>query len=149
MGELDLAVTHIEDGLAFCRRAACLPELAWSCHDYALTLLQRSGDSDRAKATSLLDESLTISSELGMRPLMERVAELQETLAAVPQPSPAYPNGLTPREKLKCFCSYPSGRQTERSPESWSSASALWRLISPTFTLRSTSETGRKPPYSR
>ena len=37
---------------------------------------------DRAKATSLLDESLTISSELGMRPLMERVLSRREILGA-------------------------------------------------------------------
>ena len=36
-------------------------------------LPERDGEIDRAKAMSLLDESLAISSELGMRPLMERV----------------------------------------------------------------------------
>ncbi len=34
------------------------------------------------KATSLLDESLAISSELGMRPLMERVLSRREILKA-------------------------------------------------------------------
>ncbi len=33
-------------------------------------------------ATSLLDESLAISSELGMRPLMERVLSRREILTA-------------------------------------------------------------------
>ncbi len=47
--------------------------LAWTCCDYANTLLQRNGPGDREKAMSLLEESLSISSELGMRPLMERV----------------------------------------------------------------------------
>ena len=37
---------------------------------------------DRAQAMALLDESLTISSELGMRPLMERVLSRQEILGA-------------------------------------------------------------------
>ncbi len=37
---------------------------------------------DRAKAMSLLDESLAISSELGMRPLMERVLSRREILEA-------------------------------------------------------------------
>ncbi len=37
------------------------------------TLTPRPGD--RAKAMSLLDESLAISTELGMRPLVERVLE--------------------------------------------------------------------------
>ena len=45
-------------------------------------LLERNGEGDRVKATSLLDESLAISSELGMRPLMERVLSRREILKA-------------------------------------------------------------------
>ncbi len=37
---------------------------------------------DRENAMSLLDESLAISSELGMRPLMERVLYRREILKA-------------------------------------------------------------------
>jgi len=40
MGNLDQAVTHFEDALAFCRKGF-RPELAWTCCDYADTLLQR------------------------------------------------------------------------------------------------------------
>jgi len=53
-----------------------------TCCDYADTLLQRNGSGDREKARSLLDESLAISSELGMRPLMERVLSRREILGA-------------------------------------------------------------------
>ncbi len=56
--------------------------VAWACCDYAATLLQRNGPGDREKALSLLDESLAISSELGMRPLMERVLSRREILQA-------------------------------------------------------------------
>ena len=42
-------------------------------HKKDFGLLERNGDGDRAKAMSLLDESLTISSELGLRRLMEPV----------------------------------------------------------------------------
>ncbi len=49
------------------------PELAWTCCDYADTLLQRNEPSGREKAMAMLDESVAISSELGRRPLMERV----------------------------------------------------------------------------
>ncbi len=73
MGNLDQATGHFEDALAFCRKAGYRPELAWTCYDYADTLLQRNEPGDREKATALLDESLAISTELGMRPLMERV----------------------------------------------------------------------------
>ncbi len=58
-----------------CRRA-------WTSSDYADTLLQRAESGDREKATALLDESLAISSELGMRPLMERVLSRREILKA-------------------------------------------------------------------
>ena len=43
---------------------------------------QRNETSDREKAMSLLDESPAISSELGMRPLMERVLSRREILGA-------------------------------------------------------------------
>ena len=38
-------------------------------------LRERDGPGDGEKATALLDESLAISRELGMRPLMERVQD--------------------------------------------------------------------------
>ncbi len=82
MEELDQAVTHFQDALAFCRKAGNRPELAWTCCDYADTLLQRNEAGDGEKAMSLLDESLAISSELGMRPLMERVLSRREILKA-------------------------------------------------------------------
>jgi hypothetical protein len=79
---VDQAVAHFEDSLAFCRKAGYRPELAWTCCDYADTLLQRNEPGDREKAMDLLDESLAISSELGMRPLMERVLSRREILKA-------------------------------------------------------------------
>ena len=81
-GNIDQAMAHFEDALAFCRKGGYRPELAWSCCDYADTLLQRNGDGDRAKAIALLDESLAISRELGMRPLMERVLSRKDILTA-------------------------------------------------------------------
>ena len=82
MGKLDLAAAHYADCLDYCRKAGYRPEVAWSCCDYADTLLQRNGEGDRAKSMSLLDESLVISSELGMRPLMERMLSRREILRA-------------------------------------------------------------------
>ncbi len=79
---LDQAASHFENALALCRKAGYRPELAWTCCDYADTLLQRNEPGDREKAVSLLDESLAISSELGMRPLMERVLSRRELLRA-------------------------------------------------------------------
>ena len=56
--------------------------MAWTCCDYADTLRERDVEGDSDKAISLLDESLAISSELGMRPLMERVLSRREILKA-------------------------------------------------------------------
>ncbi len=81
-GDLEQASSHFEEGLPFCRKAGYRPELAWTCCDYADTLLQRNEPGDREKAMSLLDESLAISSELGMRPLMERVLSRRKILKA-------------------------------------------------------------------
>ncbi|MFQ6030024.1 MAG: hypothetical protein ACE5Q6_21335, partial [Dehalococcoidia bacterium] len=76
------AAGHFEDALTFCRNSGYRPELAWTCCDYADALLQRNNPGDREKAMSLLDESLAISTELGMRPLMERVLSRRDILKA-------------------------------------------------------------------
>jgi DNA-binding CsgD family transcriptional regulator len=98
MGNLDRAVEHFEDAVAFCRKAGYRPALAWSCYDYADLLLSRNGPSDRQQARFLLEEALTVSTELGMRPLMGRVHALWEQAEVQPARVPAYPDGLTKRE---------------------------------------------------
>ena len=98
MGNLDQATGHFEDALAFCRKAGYRPELAWSCCDYSDTLRERDAEGDRAKARALLDESLTISTELGMMPLIERVTGRLEVIQAQPLPAQTYPAGLSQRE---------------------------------------------------
>ena len=98
LGEVDRSISHFEDSLTLCRKAGYLPELAWTCCDYADTLIQRDGTEDRAKALALLDEGLTISTGLGMLPLVDRIASLQEKLATRAPTTPAYPDGLTERE---------------------------------------------------
>ena len=82
MGELEQATGHFEESLAFCREAGFRPDLAWTCCDYADLLKERDAEGDRAKAISLLDQSLAISSELGIRPLMERVLSRRDILKA-------------------------------------------------------------------
>ncbi len=118
MGYVDRASNHFEDATAFCQRAGYRPELAWTRCDYADTLLQRNGDGDRAKATSLPDESLAISTELGMIPLMERASDRLERARAQPETAPAFPDGLTQRE-LRCWVWWPPARATPTSPRIW------------------------------
>ena len=98
IGNIDQAEAHFEDALTFSRKAGYRPELAWTCCDYADAMTERDATGDRAKAISLLDESLAISSELGMRPLLERVTERLERAQAEPHRAPTYPDGLTQRE---------------------------------------------------
>ncbi len=93
-----LAVEHFEDALVFCRKAGYRPELAWTCCDYADTLLMRRGPGDAQKAKALLDESRDIAVELGMRPLAERASEKLAAAESTPDAAPAYPDGLSHRE---------------------------------------------------
>lgn len=96
-GDQALASYSLEDALAFCRKAGYRPELAWTCHDYAVTLSRRNASGDREKILFLLDEALSIVQELGMRPFLERVITLQDKVE-VGRARTAYPNGLTERE---------------------------------------------------
>jgi len=98
MGDLGQAIVHFEDCLAFCRRAGYRPELAWACHDYAAALTKRNHAGDRARALGLLGEALSISEELGMRPLAGQVITLKDLADSGPSRPPAYPAGLTERE---------------------------------------------------
>lgn len=98
LGRYGDAATHFEDALTFCRGAGYRPELAWTCHDYAGCLLARNTLGDQQKATSLLDESVKISIELGMGPLMERAEALRARMKSGPELAPALPDGLTNRE---------------------------------------------------
>ncbi len=95
MGNPDAAGVHFEDAVAFCLKAGYRPELAWSYLDYA-TLRQI--QSEREEAFRLLDEALAISTELGMRPLMDKANILREELEAQPISRPTYLDGLTERE---------------------------------------------------
>jgi len=98
MGDLDQAAEHFEECLSFCRRAGYRPELAWACSDYADALVQRNKYGDLERVVSLMDEALSLASELGMRPLMERVIAGRERAASQPDRVPDYPDGLSPRE---------------------------------------------------
>ena len=57
MGNMDQAIVHFEDALAFCGKAGYRPELAWSFCDYADILIHRNNPGDRQKAMSLLDSN--------------------------------------------------------------------------------------------
>ena len=84
--------------MVFCRASGFKPKVASTCYDYAETLIERNGAGDNAKARLLLEESLSIFTELGMRPLMESLQALHERASDQPVRASAYPDGLTQRE---------------------------------------------------
>jgi len=55
------------------RKGGYRPELAWTDCDYADLLLKRNAPGDAERASALLDESLALAQQMGMRPLVERV----------------------------------------------------------------------------
>ena len=75
-----IVAAHFAEALGFCRKTGYLPELAWTCCDYAGLLLESDGAGDREKAMALLDEGLVISHDLGMRPLRECILSRREIL---------------------------------------------------------------------
>jgi DNA-binding CsgD family transcriptional regulator/tetratricopeptide (TPR) repeat protein len=89
------ALAHFERALAFCRGSGYLPELAWTCFDYAHVLLDGCRRDERARAAALLDESEGLSARLGMRPLADAVAAFRRRHGLRLDRKPA---GLTDRE---------------------------------------------------
>jgi len=75
-------------------------------------LIERNDQGDRTKANTLFDKSLSISTDLGMRPLMERAVAHREQAETKPFKASAYPDGLTQREVevLRLIC----GGKTDR-----------------------------------
>ena len=94
-GNPDRAMAHFEDALEFCRQAGYRPELAWCSCDYAEALIERGATGDSARAIDLLDESMSIAGDLGMRPLSERAAAIKAVEESGPSRPPEFPAGLT------------------------------------------------------
>ena len=61
-------------------------------------MLQRNATGDVPKAVALLDESLAISTDLGVPPLIQRVHQRLDGINSTPLPPPHYPDGLSHRE---------------------------------------------------
>lgn len=80
MGDLNKALRHFEDAIAFCRNAGYKPELAWSLSDFGEFLLQRSEPGDKQRAVELQDEALLITRDLGMKPLTDRILARRDVL---------------------------------------------------------------------
>ncbi len=82
IGDHDKAITYLEQSVDFTRRSGAVVELAWALYDYANVLTELSGEDNQQHAVSLLHESLEISRNLSMKPLMEKILERREILKA-------------------------------------------------------------------
>ena len=113
LGDQDSATAHFQDASDFCRKSGYRPELAWTIHDHAKSLLVRNGPGDKGKAAALQAEAESIATELRMLALLDRLAALQEDAAAVPPKSPGFPSGLTQREVevLRLICDGKTDRE--------------------------------------
>ena len=81
-GQIERALSHFEDGLAFCERAGYRPEYAWTAYDYAEALLLRDRPGDGERAAALRQAAVEIAGELEMRPLIERILASEKAPAS-------------------------------------------------------------------
>ncbi len=97
VGQKRRAWNHFERALAFCRTSGFQPELARTCHDYAVALVDLGArDHDnRMKAAALLDEGDQIAAALGLAPLRTRISASRQRYRLRLERNPA---GLTTRE---------------------------------------------------
>ena len=57
-----------------------LPELAWSCSDFAELIVANDGDT--ARVQELDEQALDIANSIGMKPLIRRILSRREILKA-------------------------------------------------------------------
>jgi DNA-binding CsgD family transcriptional regulator len=96
MGDAGAAIGYFDECCRFCREEGLKPMLAWVCYDYARALFLRGYGEDHATAEHLLDEGLSIASELQMKPVESRIIDLLAERSG--DGKPRYPDGLTARE---------------------------------------------------
>ena len=77
LGRWDVAERYFEDALAMNERIGARPWLAQTEEDYALMLLARDHERDRARAAELLRQALDSYRELGMTSSASRIPRLK------------------------------------------------------------------------
>ena len=92
------AAAHFESALEFTGKAGYRLEAAWTCYDFAESLLDSGELAGIERAVTLIDEGLKITGELGLVGIDKRLITLQEKAKVISAPTPAYPDGLTERE---------------------------------------------------
>ena len=97
-GMREEAVDHFETALEFTGKAGYRLEEAWTCYDYAESLIDSDEPAGVEKAVSLIDDGLEITRELGLVAIEKRLIDLQKKTSAISSPIRPYPDGLTERE---------------------------------------------------
>ena len=69
-------------------RMKARPWIAWTEYDYARMLLARGGQGDRERASTLVENALAASREMGMVFLEQRAAALRERIGSPPKAPP-------------------------------------------------------------
>jgi DNA-binding CsgD family transcriptional regulator len=103
------AERHFTAALVMDERLGAKPWLAHTQYDYAAMFLARGQPEDHRKAQALLEESLGIARELGMRGLEERTVAMLDPMASPTQTLSTYPDGLSPRE-VEVLCLLAMGK---------------------------------------
>ncbi|MCH7971970.1 MAG: hypothetical protein IH960_13170, partial [Chloroflexi bacterium] len=81
-GLYDEAAPHFDGAIEFAGAREMRPELAWAHSDYAEMLLKRANPGDLDRANEHQDEAIAIATEIGMKPLLEKVLAQREILKA-------------------------------------------------------------------
>jgi hypothetical protein len=82
LGDRDRALGYFDEGIANARNRQHRLELARCLADSAEVLRARGEDGDIVEAERREEEALSITQELGMRPLTERILARREILRA-------------------------------------------------------------------
>jgi tetratricopeptide (TPR) repeat protein len=82
LGDWEASERHFASALAVSVSAGADCERVFILADYSDMLIDRDAPGDREKAVELQDEAISIATELGMKPLLERVLAKREILKA-------------------------------------------------------------------
>ena len=82
MGKSDEAGLYFEEAMAFCRKGSIPSRTGMNAARLRRHARGEDGEGDKAKARTMLDEALQISTDLDIRPLMERVLSKGDILKA-------------------------------------------------------------------
>ena len=79
-GRTEDARQHFQEAIEFCETKGMKPELAWSYSD--MSELVEEVDGDPAASQKLVEKSLTIANDIGMKPLTNRILARRDILKA-------------------------------------------------------------------